>query len=93
MAILTEIPVTIQIRSVVANEKQKGIAPGETFPAIAKQYNGNPFWKVSFNLNGIPCHAWAVPEDMKTSHLTTCVIVPPKEDIEEIIVIDPQIIN
>lgn len=91
MAILNDISVTIQIITVDPNEKQKGVMPGETYPAIAKEYNGDPFWKVSFILNGTPCHAWAVPEDMKTSHLTTCVIVQPKEN--DIVVIDPQIIN
>lgn len=94
MAILTDIPVTIQIRSVVPKETLKGIKPGETYPATAKEFNGlTLYWKVSFELNGTPCYAWAVPEDMKASHLTTCVIVPPKEEIEEITVIDPQILN
>ena len=93
MGILIEIPVTIQIRSVVPKETQKGIKPGETYSAIAQQYNGTPYWKVKFDHNGMPCYAWTVPEDMKTSHLTTCVIVPPKEEIEDIEVIEPQIIN
>lgn len=93
MAILTEIPVTIQITSVVPNEMLKGLTPGETYPAIAKEFNGQTFWKVSFERNGVPCSAWAVPADMKRSHLTTCVIVQQKEDIEQITVIDPQILN
>lgn len=95
MAILTEIPVTIQITSVVPNEMLKGLTPGETYPATAKEFNGlTLFWKVSFERNGVPCSAWAVPADMKHSHLTTCVIVqPPTEKINEITVIDPQILN